>query len=84
MDHPSAETHSACKLKKICVPNFIGQTLPQCDQGDCEYYCSTMLTLFKPWRSGLDLKDGKSSWDETFLTQTFSAHHIELMKNMNI
>jgi hypothetical protein len=48
MDCPLAETHGACKLKKIHVPNFIGQTLPQCDQGDCEYYCSTMLTLFKP------------------------------------
>lgn len=31
--------------------NFIGGPLPRCDQGDFEYYCRTMLTLFKPWRS---------------------------------
>ena len=38
------------------VPNFIGPPLPQRDQGDREYYCSTMLTFFKPWCTGNDLK----------------------------
>ena len=83
-DHPLAETHGACKLKRVCIPNFVGQTLPCCDQGDHEYYRSVMLTFFKPWRTGLDLKDGENSWDETFLSYTFLPHHIELMKNMNI
>jgi len=36
--------------------NFIGGPLPRCDQGDFEYYCRTMLTLFKPWRNCRDLK----------------------------
>jgi len=83
-DHPLAETHGARKLKKVHIPNFVGQTLPCCDQGDREYYCSVMLTFFKPWRTGLDLKDGENSWDETFLSYTFSPRHKELMKNMNI
>src|SRR5271170_2818997 len=29
------------------IPNFIGATLPCCDQGDREYYCSAMLVLFR-------------------------------------
>ena len=36
--------------------NFIGGLLPRCDEGDFEYYCHTMLALFKPWRSSQDLK----------------------------
>jgi hypothetical protein len=31
------------------VQNFVGGSLPQCDKGDCEFYCCTMLTLFKSW-----------------------------------
>jgi PIF1-like helicase/Helitron helicase-like domain at N-terminus len=83
-EHPLAETHGARKLKRIRIPNFVGQTLPRCDQGDREYYCSVMLTFFKPWRTGLDLKDKEISWDETFLSHTFSPRHKDLMKNMNI
>ena len=47
-NHPLAETHGACKLKKVRIPNFVGQTLPRCDQGDCEYYCSVMCVLYTP------------------------------------
>ena len=83
-DHPLAETHGARKLKKIRIPNFVGQTLPRCDQGDREYYCSVMLTIFKPWRTGLDLKNGENSWDETFLSYNFLPRHNDLMRNMNI
>jgi hypothetical protein len=39
------------------VVNFVGWPLPRCDRGDREYYCLTMLVLFKPWRSGLHLKE---------------------------
>ena len=82
--HPLAETHGVRLLKTTRVPNFIGNTLPRHDQGDREYYCSTMLTLFKPWRSGLDLKTNFNSWDETFMSHEFSTRQLELMKNMNI
>jgi hypothetical protein len=82
--HPLTETHGVRLLKRSHVPNFIGNTLPRHDQGDREYYCSAMLTLFKPWRSGLDLKTKLNSWDETFMSHGFSMRQLELMKNMNI
>jgi hypothetical protein len=81
--HLLAETHGAHWSKKVQIPNFVGDTLPHCDQGDHEYYCCTMLTLFKPWRSGLDLKN-EGLWDKTFLSHQFSPCHVDLMKNMNL
>ena len=67
------------------VPNFIGANLPICDQGDREYYCCTMLTLFKPWRRGHDLKKSlQTSWDDTFNKHEFKNREVQLMKNFNI
>ena len=83
-DHPLAETHGVRYLKTARIPNFVGNTLPRHDQGDREYYCSAMLALFKPWRSGLDLRCKSNSWDEAFLSYEFSARQLEVMKNMNI
>ena len=54
------------------MPNFIGGTLPRCDQGDYEYYCLTMLTLFKPWRTGHDLKLVEETWEQAFNKYIFS------------
>jgi hypothetical protein len=50
------------KLDKI-IPNFMGGAIPRADKGDREYYCMTMMPLFKPWRSPADLKDAESNWD---------------------
>jgi hypothetical protein len=66
------------------VPNFIGGTLPRCDQGDHEYYCSTMLTLFKPWQSGFNLKSKDTTWDETFVDHKFTSRQTQLINNFNI
>jgi hypothetical protein len=82
--HPLVESHGVHLLKTARVPNFIGNILPRHDQGDREYYCSTMLTLFKPWRSGLDLRSNINSWDETFMSHEFSMRQLEVMKYMNI
>ncbi|KAF8218422.1 hypothetical protein L208DRAFT_1351610, partial [Tricholoma matsutake] len=49
-----------------------------------EYYCMTMLTLFKPWHSGKDLKTEDYSWDETFTQHKFTAKQEQLMKNFNL
>jgi hypothetical protein len=67
-DHPLYQTHYVefDENKKNVVPNFVGGSLPRRDRGDREYYCTTMLTMFKPWRSGNDLKDEVESWDEAF------------------
>jgi hypothetical protein len=84
--HPQYNTHQIrCNEDATdIIPNFIGGTLPRCDHGDREYYCSTMLTLFKPWRSGKDLKFEGRTWDEQFLSHKFSPHQLDLMKNFNL
>jgi hypothetical protein len=70
--HPLAATHGLKSLPSPLVPNFVGQTLPCRDQGDREYYCMTMLTLFKIWQTGFTLKAKNVSWDEAFVAHTFT------------
>lgn len=64
--------------------NFIGGPLPRRDQGDFEYYCSTMLTLFKPWRNTQDLKDMQQTWAEAYKLFKFKPEHIKIMNNFNL
>ena len=55
-NHPLYQTyHVSIITSNNLIPNFVGGSLPQCDKGDREYYCTTILTLFKPWRHGKDL-----------------------------
>lgn len=84
--HPSYDTHHVnCLMEEDSfVPNFVGGILPRSDQGDREYYCSTMLTLFKPWRHGRDLRNDKESWDEAFVRMSFKPRQQELMKFFNL
>ncbi|KAF8878571.1 hypothetical protein BD779DRAFT_1409052, partial [Infundibulicybe gibba] len=84
--HPLAGTHGTCCVSedKALVPNFAGPMLPCPDQGDREYYCSTRLALFKPWRSGLDLKGNQETWDMAFLNYGFTERQKELMGNFNL
>src|SRR6266540_3266875 len=86
-DHPLHDTHGLqlhkADPKKIL--NFIGAILPRKDQGDRNYYCLTMLALFKPWRKGPDLKSNVSiSWHEAFERHSFSVEHITLIQNFHI
>ncbi|KAF8158596.1 hypothetical protein B0H34DRAFT_656281, partial [Crassisporium funariophilum] len=85
-DHPQYLTYEVqCKpLSELVVPNFIGGTLPRSDQGDREYYCSTMLTLFKPWRTGHDLKHAEETWEYAFDDYNFSIKQKNLMNNFNL
>src|SRR6202167_2941684 len=84
-NHPLYETHQVSISKsKNLVPNFAGGSLPICDRGDREHYCATMLTLFKPWRHGKNLKEDDQSWDEAFTNYKFTPHQIELIKFFNI
>ena len=85
-DHPLSDSHALRLLpenEKI-IPDFVGATLPRCDQGDREFYCSTMLALFQPWHSGKDLKQEPETWDEAFTKYQFSEFHKQLMNNFNI
>ncbi|KAF5354457.1 hypothetical protein D9758_012381 [Tetrapyrgos nigripes] len=87
--HPSHPLYSShgIRLRKesdFHVANFLGANLPRRDEGDYQYYCSTMLTFFKPWRTGLDLRTSDSTWDEAFRKYNFTARQQELMNNFNI
>jgi hypothetical protein len=86
-EHPLHETHAMHFVSDniLRIPNFVGANLPRCDQGDREYYCCLMLTIFKPWRSGLDLKQSRTAtWDEEFASHVFSDSELAIMKNLNI
>ncbi|KAF9062493.1 hypothetical protein BDP27DRAFT_1140874, partial [Rhodocollybia butyracea] len=66
------------------VPNFIGPPLPRPDKEDWEFYCCTILTLFKPWRTGKDLKADEESWHESFENYEFGEKELLYIKNMNL
>jgi hypothetical protein len=86
-DHQLFSSHSVtCDFSRVekIIPNFIGGSLPRADKGDRSFYCTTMLTLFKPWRSPADLKDEISTWDQTFKEYDFTNRQSELMKNFNV
>ena len=81
--HPTHQVHCVKDTNKI-VPNFMNGALPRRDHGDQEYYCLTMLVLFKPWRSGKDLKKVNQTWQESFKEYKFSDRQRQLMDNFNI
>ncbi|KIK62224.1 hypothetical protein GYMLUDRAFT_58412 [Collybiopsis luxurians FD-317 M1] len=85
-DHPLALTHHLVATRdwKQNVPNFIGGPLPRPDKDDREYYCSTMLTFFKLWRSGADLKQEDESWHEAFDSYKFDESALQYIKNINL
>ncbi|KAF8580556.1 hypothetical protein K439DRAFT_1648184 [Ramaria rubella] len=84
--HPQRDSH---RIKfspdsQGLVPNFLGGTIPRRDKGDHEYYCATMLTLFKPWRTGFDLKNDFESWEDAFTSYTFTGRQLQIMSFMQI
>ncbi|KAI0083065.1 hypothetical protein BDY19DRAFT_871039, partial [Irpex rosettiformis] len=85
-DHPQCETHRVriVEEKNAKVPDFIGGILPRKDKGNREEYCLTMLSLFKPWRSGLELKTVSNSWSESFDSHEFSLRQYDIMNNFNL
>ncbi|KAJ7077794.1 hypothetical protein C8R44DRAFT_554144, partial [Mycena epipterygia] len=86
-EHDLFLSHSVmCKFENLTkvIPNFIGGAMPRSDKGDRAAYCMTILTLFKPWRSPLDLKDYQSTWDQAFKEHEFTDRQQELIKNFDI
>ncbi|KAF5328283.1 hypothetical protein D9611_014755 [Ephemerocybe angulata] len=85
--HPLFKSHRIAydvRRMQTVVPNFLGAYLPRPDGDDREYYCCTILTLFVPWRSPLDLKSSCESWDAAFDRYSFSDRHLQIISNMNI
>ncbi|KAJ7132918.1 PIF1-like helicase-domain-containing protein [Mycena filopes] len=80
-------SHSVhCDFRKVraTIPNFLGGAVPRSDRGDRDYYCATMLTMFKAWRSPVDVKDDQSTWDQAFQDFDFSERQRELIANFNL
>ncbi|KIY62693.1 hypothetical protein CYLTODRAFT_338879, partial [Cylindrobasidium torrendii FP15055 ss-10] len=84
--HPLSSSHHVviCASTSALIPNVIGGALPRKDKGDYDFYCTTMLTLFKPWRSSKDLKDDNKTWGDAFRSHTFSDRYMQLMTNFNL
>ena len=85
-EHPQYRTHHVQCVPENdrIVPNFLGGLLPRRDEGDLEYYYSTMLTLFKPWRSGKDLKIENQTWYQAFDLNKFTERQKEIMNNFHV
>ncbi|PBK90547.1 hypothetical protein ARMGADRAFT_1046901 [Armillaria gallica] len=84
--HPLYDTHHTV-LRPECersVPNFVGGMLPRKDVGDHEYYCLTMLTLFRPWCWGKDLKIENISWDTSFINFKLLPWQDKIISNFNL
>jgi hypothetical protein len=77
LKHIPSTTITYSKLSRV-IPNFMGGCVPRADKGHRDYYCATVMTLFKPWRSPADLKDTESSWDQIFTEHTFAPRELEL------
>ena len=43
-----------------------------------------MLTLFKPWRTGHDLKGADETWEQAFNSYIFSPAQKNLMSDFNL
>ena len=88
LNHPQYKTHYATMLSDELsfVPNFVGGPIPRRDGGGSrEEYCLTMLTFFKPWRSGHDLRsDKKILWHDAFHAYPFTTHQQQIMDNFMI
>ena len=86
-EHPQFHSHHVHLLdeKDSYVPNFIGGSLPRKDAGSREEYCMTMLTLFKPWRTGKDLRPNlETTWSDVFNQHQFTDRQLEIMKFFHI
>ncbi|PSR77379.1 hypothetical protein PHLCEN_2v7930 [Hermanssonia centrifuga] len=69
-DHPNAaqkERMVRTEMHKNMV-NFVGKFFPsRSDATVYEFYCASMLMLFKPWRNiSVDLKNEDESWSDAF------------------
>jgi hypothetical protein len=85
-EHPQCETHKVRLVKEneAKIPNFVGGILPRCDKGNHEDYCMVMLTLFKPWRTGTELRLPNTTWGSSFATHVFSGRQNDIMDNFNL
>ncbi|TRM56534.1 hypothetical protein BD626DRAFT_371890, partial [Schizophyllum amplum] len=83
--HSMASTH-CMKLSPVnpdLVLNFM-RTLPRGDVPNRDEYIMVMLMLFKPWRTGSDLKSKEETWEDAFDSHPFTAEERLLMLFFNL
>lgn len=86
-DHPQFSSTAVAldpDRTRTHVPNFLGPSIPRKDEGNREEYCCAMLTLFCPWRTGIDLKSADITWEQAFNDFTFTRRQREIMTNFNM
>ncbi|KAJ7161111.1 hypothetical protein C8R46DRAFT_865460, partial [Mycena filopes] len=86
-EHGQFPTHAVtCHISRLAnfIPNFIGGSMPRSDKGDRAAYCMAMLTLFKPWRTPIDLKSADATWDQAFKAYEFTDRQKELIRNFDV
>ncbi|EAU85285.2 hypothetical protein CC1G_07555 [Coprinopsis cinerea okayama7 len=86
-EHPQYNTHHVkfdLPSNTYRIPKFMGGALPRKDQGDIDYYYTTMLTLFKPWRTSWDLRSVNQTWKEAYDSHVFTDEQKRIMKNFNV
>lgn len=88
MQHPChhMKTHVVRPAHHNILPNFIGHYFSHSnDEEVYDFYCASMLCLFKPWcnLSG-DLKLDEESWSSTLenLTAVLSTCHCNMIDNI--
>ena len=68
--HPQVSSHINIKRMKPVVPVLLGPPIPRQDRVDTkERYYRSIITLFVPWRSILDLCDINQTWEQAFQTR---------------
>ncbi|KAF9061358.1 hypothetical protein BDP27DRAFT_1149266, partial [Rhodocollybia butyracea] len=84
--HPLYPTHlyHCVHDRSDIVANFTRGSLPRYDKDNMEHYACCMLSLFKPWRNGNDLKNDNDTWEATFMSCIFSERQQELMRNIQM
>ncbi|KAM6491249.1 hypothetical protein JOM56_013488 [Amanita muscaria] len=77
-DHSKSHTLMFTNEHPLFASHATRCVAPDDVKGDREYYCATMLTFFKPWRSGCDLKAADESWDDAFVTYSQDDFHAQM------
>ena len=85
--HPQTSTHVNVKRTTPVVPVLLGPPIPRRDRDEMrERYCRSILTLFTPWRSVVDVCDVDQTWEQAFETRqaSITAESRKFIENIQL
>ncbi|RXW13797.1 hypothetical protein EST38_g12057 [Candolleomyces aberdarensis] len=85
--HPLRDSHFVVYNEgrsRSVIPNITGGYLPRHDGEDKDAYGCIMLSLFAPWRTGLELRSNDQTWGTAFDAYPFSTQHRRIIDNLKI